>query len=414
MEILYVSTLCSKPKFKQIFDGSTVKPQQQAQKFHDLLSQGLLSSVNSLYHISRAPIEGLNSHRILTKQEIEIYNNVTYHYLPSLEIPIIKRFIFFLSGFVNSFSWCSKYRKTQKVIVCDILNLSLTTSVLIISKLFRVNSLAVVTDLPDYMGSSEKNISIKKNINLKMYKFFCNLIVTHFDYYVLLTEQMNEKVNPQNKPHIIVEGMVDIHMEDVTNDLNAKYSQKIVLYAGALYEKYGIKTLLDAFSMISDDDVQLWLFGSGDMDEAIHNYELKDRRIQFFGVVPNERVVQEQLKATVLVNPRPTAEAFTKYSFPSKNMEYMVSGTPVITTELPGMPQEYREYVYLFDDETSEGLYKTLIQVLRKDREELHQKGLDAKTFVLKNKNNIEQARKIIELVGQEINRNGKMEVQSN
>jgi hypothetical protein len=34
----------------------------------------------------------------------------------------------------------------------------------------------------------------------------------------------------------------------------------------------------------------------------------------------NDRVVEEQLRATLLVNPRPTAEAFTKYSFPSKNM----------------------------------------------------------------------------------------------
>ena len=34
----------------------------------------------------------------------------------------------------------------------------------------------------------------------------------------------------------------------------------------------------------------------------------------------NDRVVEEQLRATLLVNPRPTTEAFTKYSFPSKNM----------------------------------------------------------------------------------------------
>ena len=55
--------------------------------------------------------------------------------------------------------------------------------------------------------------------------------------------------------------------------------------------------------------------------------------------------VAEELKATLLVNPRPTTEEFTIYSFPSKNMEYMASGTPLLTTKLPGMPEEYHQYV---------------------------------------------------------------------
>ena len=43
----------------------------------------------------------------------------------------------------------------------------------------------------------------------------------------------------------------------------------------------------------------------------------------------NDRVVEEQLRATLLVNPRPTAAAFTKYSFPSKNM-----GQAVVEVEM--------------------------------------------------------------------------------
>ena len=69
--------------------------------------------------------------------------------------------------------------------------------------------------------------------------------------------------------------------------------------------------------------------------------------VKYKGVAPNAVIVEEELKATLLVNPRPTGEEYTKYSFPSKNMEYMASGTPVLTTCLPGMPAEYNEYVYL-------------------------------------------------------------------
>ena len=37
------------------------------------------------------------------------------------------------------------------------------------------------------------------------------------------------------------------------------------------------------------------------------------------------KIVKEEKKSTLLVNPRFTNEEYTKYSFPSKNMEYMAS-----------------------------------------------------------------------------------------
>ena len=41
-------------------------------------------------------------------------------------------------------------------------------------------------------------------------------------------------------------------------------------------------------------------------------------------------------------------------------MEYMVSGTPMMTTVLPGMPEEYYPYVWLIEDETEDGAAQEL------------------------------------------------------
>ena len=79
-------------------------------------------------------------------------------------------------------------------------------------------------------------------------------------------------------------------------------------------------------------------------------------------------------------------------------MEYMVSGTPVLTTKLPGMPKEYYDYIYLIEDESENGMMDSIITVLNLPREELIEKGKNAKDFVLKYKNNNVQAKKIIEL----------------
>ena len=116
-------------------------------------------------------------------------------------------------------------------------------------------------------------------------------------------------------------------------------------------------------------------------------------------MVNNEDVVKAELEAALLINPRPTKEEFTQYSFPSKNMEYMVSGTPVLTTKLPGMPKEYYQFVYLFDDETVDGFAETIMSVLSLSEEERLKKGIESKKFVLERKNNVCQAKRIIELI---------------
>ena len=119
------------------------------------------------------------------------------------------------------------------------------------------------------------------------------------------------------------------------------------------------------------------------------------------GVVPNSEIIKAELNASLLVNPRPTHEEFTKYSFPSKNIEYMASGTPLLTTKLPGMPEEYYPYVFLIDDETTEGYFHALAEALNKTDDELFEYGAKAKSFVLDKKNNRKQARRVIELIKQ-------------
>ena len=63
------------------------------------------------------------------------------------------------------------------------------------------------------------------------------------------------------------------------------------------------------------------------------------------------------------------------------------------------MPKEYYDYVFLFEEESTDGYYKTLDRMINTQREELDQKGVEAQKWVLKNKNNIVQTKRIIDLV---------------
>ncbi|WP_199912298.1 glycosyltransferase [Lysinibacillus sp. 2017] len=358
----------------------------------------------NLYVLSRPPTQQLNKKlkNIKTKESNFNESNsfVTYNHLKIVNFSMFKHIYLFITCFFNALQWNFKNRKYERAIISDPLNLSVSMAALLIAKIFKVKSTAIITDIPAYMEyTTIKKESFPRKLFLNCYSGICNFFMQRYDSYIFLTEQMNDLINPSNRPYVVIEGLVDVNMRNTPNILEDKYKEKIVIYAGALYEKYGVKKLLQAFMALKESNTKLWIYGAGEMEEYIKKCEIEDNRIKFFGVMPNEHIVNEQLKATVLVNPRPSYEEFTKYSFPSKNMEYMVSGTPVLTTPLQGMPYEYNDYVYLFEDETLAGITRTLENILGKKREELHEKGVKAKEFVIREKNNQIQANKIICLI---------------
>ena len=77
----------------------------------------------------------------------------------------------------------------------------------------------------------------------------------------------------------------------------------------------------------------------------------------------------------------------------------MCSGTAVLTTRLPGMPKEYWDKVYLFEDETTDGYRRVLQNLLSKPKEELITMGKVGQRFVLQNKNNVVQSKRVLDLI---------------
>jgi glycosyltransferase involved in cell wall biosynthesis len=318
----------------------------------------------------------------------EYLNNVKYGYVLSINFPVIRNVIVFFHAFFKILFWKLDFDNANKIVICDILKRSIVAGAFFGCKIRRIKIIGIVTDIP--------GISIHKvNFKIMMAIYLARLFLPRFDGYILITIQMNSIVNPKLKPYIVMECLVDKDMAKITNQVETKDQEKIILYAGGLYEQYGIKTLIEAFKKLDNKNIKLDIYGTGPMGKEMPIYMDQDSRIRYYGVVSNEIVVEKQLKATLLVNPRRSTQEYTKYSFPIKNIEYMASGTPTVTTHLPGMPDEYIPFVYIFNDETSEGIYYTLKELLSKNSSELHSFGSKAKDFILAHKNNFEQGRRI-------------------
>lgn len=388
MKVIYASCLMSERKIQRTFHNVTDYDGFQVQKFHRLLVEGFKLNNCKVAALTVLPVTRNNTNKKVYLDETEKNNGIVYHYPMVINLPIIKHIFAIIA---SMFSFISIAKKNKDIVlIADCLNKSVALGSVLGAKIMKIPSVGIVTDLPDILLGKRDRIN--------------NWIVRLYDQYILLTEQMNDyiiaNITHKQKPYIIVEGMVDIDMGKNSISEQKKYSKKVCMYAGILDRKYGIEMLVKGFDKANIPDSELHIYGDGEYKDELLEICKKKSNIKYFGLKPNSYIVEEQQKATLLVNPRPSDEEFTKYSFPSKNMEYMASGTPALMTRLPGMPEEYLEYVYILEDESIEGMAGKLKEVLNFSQNENMEKGRKAKEYVLKEKSNKNQAERVMKWLG--------------
>lgn len=379
----YVASVMRPKDFAELFTEKATMPGQQVQKYNRLLIEGLAENDSYLQVVSGVPITKLNYPKTVYIGKKVEEGRIRYDYLSTLNLPAIKNILLLVGAFVKVLT-----SDSVNAVISDVLNVSVAYGASFAAKLRHIPFVGVVTDHPDMM------VGRSNHTHARMVKH----VIDSCTHYVFLTEQMNKALNHKDKPYIIIEGVSDRRISTLKI---GQTKNKQCIYAGLLDVRYGVKTMVEAFILANVADAELHVYGNGSYADELINIAQKHANIIYHGNVLNDEVVAAEERAALLINPRPTDEEFTRYSFPSKNMEYMASGSPVLTTNLPGMPREYQEYVYLFDDETVEGMAKTLTEVLNTPWETLREKGEQGRRFVLDKKNNVVQARRIVEMIKQ-------------
>lgn len=390
MNILFVSNCCEQKRFNDLME-KLKDPEQNAQKLHGLLIRGMAKASNTEVHaISMLPINSHNyPYKHIPAEEITV-DNCHYHHVEMWNLPVLRN----LHSFFHCFHLIRKLTKGKRketVVICDILRLGLGTSVQLACKLLGLASMGIVTDVPQ--KRAEKGNILNRAIDAVRFHQ-----LKSYDSYIFLTEQMNNLINSKGKPYVVIEGTVDSDVEVTENTLEGKHSPRLCVYSGSIRKIYGVQALTEGFLKANIPNTELWIYGNGDYRDELEDVCRKHSNVRYFGVVPNSEVVKTQLKATLLVNPRPPIGEYTKYSFPSKNMEYLVSGTPVLAVMLPGMPEEYRQYLFELKDCSANGICEMLRGIFQLSNEDLMMKGQTGKNFVLKEKNHLAQGQRIIKL----------------
>lgn len=276
------------------------------------------------------------------------------------------------------------------IIAYSMRSASMATAYYLKSKIPRAKIYLIITDLPKFMDLSE---NFAKKFLKKLDWIYIKKLQNKFDGYILYSETMAQALKITNKKWIVMEGMYN---ENESICIQACQKKKAIMYSGKLEIKYGIKLLIETFFTIDDVNLELWITGGGEAVDYIKSCSKKDSRIKYFGFLSNRtEVLKYQAQASLLINMRLPSEEASSYCFPSKLLEYMASGVPVLSFKLKGIPKEYFNYLILIKDENISSMREAILKGLAVDDDF----GKRASKFILDNKNIATQAQRILKFV---------------
>jgi len=139
-------------------------------------------------------------------------------------------------------------------------------------------------------------------------------------------------------------------------EVNSPLSFQYIVYCGGLtFQKDGVHILIESFAQISKKypEINLVLIGKGDsindeiiLKELVHKLGIKDR-VFFLGLLLRTEIPAYLKHARILALARPKS-LVADAGFPSKLTEYLVTGIPVVVTEVGEIPVYLKDNINAF------------------------------------------------------------------
>lgn len=368
---------------------------------HRLFEKAIVDELasDSFFHITHQFIwQGKSKNKIIKGRQF-IGKNIDATLLKFINLPIIKFISIFISCFFTNLKWViTKKNKCDFCIISSINYVPVAFANYLFSKLFRVKNYVILTDTSISNAYTVERHNMKRLI-MGSYKRFVEFLEKNYDGYVFLSKYMNEQINNENKPWCLVEGIFN----PMELDFSPVKKKNVIMHAGTLNKNLGVDKLIEGFKKVHDKDVELWIFGTGNYVEQMKQDIKMDDRIKYFGFVSRKEIFTLEKQSILLINTRDPKEEYTKFSFPSKTMEYMASGTPFMSTKLECYPEEYKKHILFIDDYSSESIKNAIEKYMSSDYNKKIQFGEQARKFVFENKLKEHQVEKIKQLLKQNI-----------
>lgn len=243
------------------------------------------------------------------------YNEVSIYSLPPLYLPLknkngyhyflfknkLQKKLFSVSALVRSIKGSIK---RDDVILFDSTSFYLSKIASRFSK-DGYKTIAILTDNPFNITYQSKYISrsIIKNTSASFAS-------------ISLTKELISLFKLDEKPSMQILGIMENSKPVISKTNNYIY------FSGALFEKYGVKELLDDY-LKAEPNIDLIIAGHGDMDNLIKEYSRNNPKIKYLGLISKEENYAYEASASLVINPRPFPSVYDCNSVPSKLVEYL-------------------------------------------------------------------------------------------
>ena len=325
---------------------------------------------------------------------------------PVVNLPFLKHLSRFVGSLINIFRWCRRVPPEGRVLSVYSVHTPFLLSCVLAKLRYGARFFVIVPDLPQFMNHGRH-----KNRVTRALKRIDLAIISHLmskaSGFAVITERTGLRLcEAKPIPFVVIEAIADI--EAFPMPVDSLYPKKVFLYTGGLTTGYGVSDLLIAFEQISAgrNDIELWLCGRGELVPHIEGLAAENPAIRYLGYLSQDNLNQIFPDVFCFINSRDPDGEFVKYSFPSKLLEYMVTGIPVLTTRLSGVPREYDEYLNFIEGAGPHCIKVGVEELLLEDISTLREKGLGARQFAMSQKTAAVQVGKFLRLIDTKVEYN--------
>ncbi|MBW2662626.1 MAG: glycosyltransferase [Deltaproteobacteria bacterium] len=165
---------------------------------------------------------------------------------------------------------------------------------------------------------------------------------------------------PLPKPKLHLDGGNEGWYGDIVATHNQ--NKQVLLYAGKYTIYGGVDIMAEALLLIKTKNVEIWLCGKGDSPFIKRLYD-NDPRVKKLGFVSNDELHQLHQRADLFLNLRPADIDDNRMIFPSKILNYLSYGKPVVSSRTAGLSQEYSRFLQVPRNDTAKAIAEKIDEV---------------------------------------------------
>jgi len=314
-------------------------------------------------------VNPLKEHDPFTYYSVTTPFSITY--LPTLDLVELGKFGFWIQSFTFALSaaWHVRKRKPDLVYARDEVSLYFS----------------------NFFKKKIKNSTFEAHTNT--YNFFVRSLLKKSIHIVTITHGLKrfyrEKGIPDTQITVAPDALderlfgISVSKKEARKKLKLPLEEKLIVYTGHLYGWKGAQYVAEAASMLPTY-ASIYFVGGTDRDIKRFKKECAPKKnIHIVGHRPHHEMPLWQRAADVLVLPNTATVAISRlYTSPSKLFEYMISGNPIVASDIPSLTEVINaSNAVLVKPDDTQALARGINYVFEHD-EEVQQLALQAQSDV--------------------------------